>query len=111
MSKDQQESADKPATTERESATERFRTHLRTRLGEMRENARRIGASSSYIELLDRSSTMVLKVVAATKSAKEAESGVANSEPPTVVINISEFQTSGSQARVARPASPRPGRG
>jgi hypothetical protein len=111
MSANEQENSDKSAMTERESATERFRTNLRARLGEMRENARRIGASSSYIESLERSSAMVLTAIAAAKSAKEAETSLPEAEAPATRINISEFKTSGMLTRVTRTAPPRPERG
>ncbi len=67
MSADEQKNSDRIPAAGRDSATERFRTHLRARLGEMRENARRIGASSTYIESLDRSSTVVLAAISAAK--------------------------------------------
>ena len=59
------------------SATERFRAHLRARLNEMRENARRIGASSSYIESLDRSADVVLTAITAAKPARDPETDAA----------------------------------
>lgn len=46
------------------SAAERFRTHLRWRLAEMREHARNIGASSSYLDQLDRNSAALLASLA-----------------------------------------------
>lgn len=58
---------------EPKSATERFRTHLQLRLGEMRENARRIGASSTYMESLDRSTQAVMAALAARRPVETAD--------------------------------------
>jgi hypothetical protein len=73
MAKEQAENSEMAADT----AAERFRTHLRARLTEMRENARRIGASSSYIESLDRSTDVVLTAITAARPARGAETDVA----------------------------------
>jgi hypothetical protein len=66
---------------EADTAAERFRTHLRERLQQMRENARRIGASSSYIESLDRSADAVLTAVTAAKAARDTETVPADAAP------------------------------
>jgi hypothetical protein len=55
------------------TAAERFRTHLRVKLQEMRDNACRIGASSRYIEELDRSAEVVLTAIAAGSPANKKE--------------------------------------
>jgi hypothetical protein len=80
MEKEQAENPEAEAAT----AAERFRTHLRVRLQQMRENARRIGASSSYIESLDRSADVVLTAITAAKPGREAEQGLAETAGPAV---------------------------
>jgi len=65
MSMDQQDNA--------QSATERFRTHLRLRLAAMRDNAKRIGASSAYLESLDRSANAVLSAIRAAGPAEDLD--------------------------------------
>jgi hypothetical protein len=55
------------------SATERFRAHLRARLNEMRENARRIGASASYIESFDRSTQAVMTALSTKRPVDTGE--------------------------------------
>jgi hypothetical protein len=77
------EQAENPETAA-DSAAERFRTHLRARLSEMRENARRIGASSSYIESLDRSADVVLTAIMAAKPARDAQTDAAVTMMPPV---------------------------
>jgi hypothetical protein len=80
MTKDRQQSV----RAGPDSAAERFRMHLRQRLAEMRENAHRIGASSAYIESLDRSASVVLSVVGMATPKKVQETEVGPAEPIAV---------------------------
>jgi hypothetical protein len=73
MSTDQKQNSDSVAKIDLDSATERFRMHLRTRLAEMRANAKRIGASSTYIGALDRSADVVLTAIEAARTKDDAE--------------------------------------
>jgi hypothetical protein len=50
----------------------------------MRENARRIGASSSYIESLDRSADVVLTVITAAKPPQDVERNPGDAAQSTV---------------------------
>ncbi len=60
------------------SAAESFRAHLRAKLQDMRENARRLGASSRYIEAIDRSAGVVLAAVTAQGPMNETEANPAD---------------------------------
>lgn len=73
MANEQAENGKAQAVT----AAERFRAHLRTKLQEMRDNARRIGACSRYIEELDRSADVVLTAIAAARPASKVEASPA----------------------------------
>ena len=79
MTKDQQQSVQSGP----DSAAERFRVHLRERLTQMSENARRVGASSTYIESLDRSASVVLSAITTTTPKKVRETEADPAAPIT----------------------------